>query len=405
MSGEAAPLGGFSGSAFSMTQSSSRDTQALAPGVSVVRSREAFDALAPAWQALERQAPGAIFFQSMAWCRAVFDLEAARGNSRFEPVIAVLSEGDTVKAVLPLERVKTLMRRVLVPFGHAFAQYSDFVVAPGLDPAATLAMLVAAAAAAAPADMLSFLKVRKGSALAEGMPQENLVTGTPQGAPYVALDAFPDYPAYFQTIKSKTRKNMRNARNRLEREGPVVHQVAADRDGILGVIERTYAGRAERLKEQGLTSRAFADEGFHEFCRRLPDAPDIDILACSLLHNGQPVAEQWGFVHNQRYYAFVAARDFGNSDESPGKLHLGEVIRACSDRGLKGADLLVPVMPYKLTWATQVVEVTDHALPLTWRGRLLTRLWDQGLRPRLKQAVMASPKGLRSLVMRALGRG
>jgi CelD/BcsL family acetyltransferase involved in cellulose biosynthesis len=405
MTGEAAPLGNFPGSAFPFEAARAADVETLAPGVSVVRTREAFDALAPAWQALERQARGAVFFQSMAWCRAVFDHEAARGNNRFEPVIAVLSEGETVKAVLPLERVRTLMRRVLVPFGHAFAQYSDFLVAPGLDPTAALAVLVAAAAAAAPSDMLSFLKVRKGSALDEGMPADNLVTGTAQGAPYVALDAFPDYPAYFQTIKSKTRKNMRNARNRLEREGPVVHRVADGRDEILGVIERTYAGRAERLKDQGLTSRAFADDGFHAFCQRLPTAPDIDILATSLLHNDQPVAEQWGFVHNQRYYAFVAARDFGNSDESPGKLHLGEVIHACADRGLKGADLLVPVMPYKLTWATEVVEVSDHALPLSWRGRLLTRLWDQGLRPRLKRAVMASPKGLRAIIMRALGRG
>ena len=70
-----------------------------------------------------------------------------------------------------------------------------------------------------------------------------------------------------------------------------------------------------------------------------------------------------------RYYAFVASRDFAQSDESPGKLHLKEVIADLRrPRVLHSADLLVPVMPYKLTWATGVTAVTDYALPLTLKG-------------------------------------
>lgn len=405
MNGRAAPFEVVAGRAEPMAAvDRARQAGALTRGVTVVRTREGLDALAPAWQALESEARGAVFFQSLAWCRAVFDFEAARGNTRFEPVIATLAEGGRLKAVLPLERVRTLARRVLVPLGHSFAQYSDLIAAADVDPAAAVMALIAAAVAALPADSANFLKVRSGSTLAAGMPPDNIVTGTAQGAPYVALSDFPDFAAYFQTIKSKTRKNMRNARNRLEREGPVSHRVAESDEDILSLIERTHAGRADRLKDQGLTSRAFADEGFIDFCRRLPGAADIDILAMSLTHNDQPIAEQWGFVHNRRYYAFVASRDFSNSEESPGKLHLGEVIRACADRGLDGADLMVPVMPYKLTWATEVVEVTDHALALTWRGRLITRFWDQFARPLLKQALLTSPQWLRASLMRVLGR-
>ncbi|GLQ54413.1 GNAT family N-acetyltransferase [Devosia nitrariae] len=405
MIGQAAPFGAFANRPEPLAAVERAPTaEATACDVTVVRTREGLDELAPGWQALESEARGAIFFQSLAWCRAVFDFEAARGNTRFEPVIATLAEGGRLKAVLPLERIKTMARRVLVPLGHSFAQYSDLIVAADVDPAAAVMALMAAAVAAVPADGANFLKVRSGSVLAAGMPPDNIVTGTAQGAPYVALADFPDFPAYFQTIKSKTRKNMRNARNRLEREGPVVHRMAETEEDILSVIERTHAGRADRLKDQGLTSRAFADTGFLDFCRRLPGAGDIDLLAMSLTHNGQPIAEQWGFVHNKRYYAFVASRDFSNSEESPGKLHLGEVIRACADRGLEGADLMVPVMPYKLTWATEVVEVTDHALALTWRGRLVTRLWDQLLRPILKHALLTSPPWLRPAFMRVLGR-
>ena len=373
--------------------------------ISVVRTREAFDALAVQWAELETQTAGAVLFQSSGWARAIFDFETARGNGAFDPIIATISEGSKLVAVLPLERVKTQARTILAPIGHAFAQYSDVLLSSQHDPRASLACLLQAAIAAAPCDSVSFLKVREDSALARGMPEHHVVTGTEQGAPYVALDGFADYAAYFATIKPKTRKNLRNSRNRLERDGPLVHHVAVDPQEKLAIIERTLVGRAGRLRDQGLSSRAFRDSAFADFCKGLTNRTDIDLMAMSLRHNDTPIAEQWGFVHKQRYYAFVASRDFGHSEESPGKLHLGEVIEACAERGLAGADLMVPVMPYKLTWSTDVIAVKDYALPVTPRGLLVLNLWDKRLRPWFKQAVLNLPKGLRAVLMKASGRG
>lgn len=378
------------------------DTKSLR--AEVVRTREAFDAMAHQWEGLETRVDGAVLFQGSGWARAIFDFEAARGNARFDPVVVTLNDGQRLVAVLPLERIRSQSRTVLTPLGHAFSQYSDVLIAPGLDARDAVARLLRAAITASLCDMVSFLKVRSDSQLARGMPANHIVTGMEQGAPYVALDAFDDYAAYFQTIKPKTRKNMRNDRNRLERDGAVTHHVAATAEEALGVIERTLSGRASRLKDQGLSSRAFRDASFVDFCTALPDRSDVSIMAMSLRHNGEPIAEQWGFVHRHRYYAFVASRDFGNSDESPGKLHLGEVIKACADRNLFGADLMVPVMPYKLTWATEVVTVRDYALPVTPRGVLLINLWDKTLRPLFKSAVLNMPKGMRNLLMKAAGR-
>ncbi|MHA6689152.1 GNAT family N-acetyltransferase [Devosia sp. A449] len=379
-----------------------------APGhglhIELVQTREGFDAIAQQWAALELQVAGAVLFQGSGWARAIFDFEAARGNAAFDPVVVTLSEGQRLVAVLPLERIRTPMRIVLAPLGHAFSQYSDVLIADGLNPQETLARLLRAAIKAAPCDAVSFLKVRSDSQLARAMPENHLVTGAAQGAPYVALSDFADYEAYFQTIKPKTRKNMRNERNRLERDGAVTHHVAANAGETLGVVERTLSGRANRLREQGLSSRAFSNNAFTEFCTGLPGRPDLTLLAMSLQHQGEKLAEQWGFVHQQRYYAFVASRDFGHSEDSPGKLHLGEVIHACADRGLVGADLMVPVMPYKLTWATEVVSVTDYALPVTPRGVLVLNVWDKRLRPALKSAMLGMPRWLRSLLLRVAGR-
>ena len=195
------------------------------------------------------------------------------------------------------------------------------------------------------------------------------------------LAAHDDFETYFRTLKPKTRKNMRNARNRLEREGALTHHVAETPARRSASSPAPSPAAPDASRDQGLTSRAFTDPDFATFCASLADRPDIDLLAMSLRHNDEPIAEQWGFVHPGRYYAFVASRDFEQSDESPGKLHLKEVIETCAARGVGTADLLVPTMPYKLTWATGVTPVSDYAVPLTLKGRLGIALWDQAPAP------------------------
>lgn len=372
---------------------------------SVVRTREGLDALAARWQGLERYSQGFNLFQSLGWARAVFDFEAARGNAVFDPVIATIEDGQRLVGVLPLERVRTGTRSLLVPLGHAFAQISDVLLDARVDPVIAVARLLKAASLAAPSDGVSLLKVRDGSALALGMPRTHILTGEEQGAPYVGLGGFDGFSSYFATVRPKTRKNMRNAWNRLEREGLVEHRVLTDPVEQLALIERTLGGRADRLKEQGLTSRAFRDGGFVDFCRSLVGRDDMGLLAFSLNHRGRPLAEQWGFVHGGRYYAFVASRDFSHSDESPGKLHLREIIEACAERGLKGCDLGVPVMPYKLTFATETIAVRDYALPVTPRGWLVIQLWDVMIRPALKRMALAMPARLRARLMTVAGHG
>ncbi|MBE7732706.1 GNAT family N-acetyltransferase [Devosia faecipullorum] len=371
---------------------------AMALAARVVRDRADLEALAQGWQALECRSADATPFQSLGWVRAIFDFEAARNNSRFDPVIAVLEDERGLLAVLPLERIRTPMRRVLAPLGDGFGQYAGLLLDPAVEPAPAMQRLLAAAIEAAPCDGVSLLKVRDGSPLARGLPDKRIETGTTAGAPYVALDEFADFGSYFATIRTKTRKNMRNARNRLERDGPLEHHVVPPAD-MRAMIESTLASRASRLREQGLTSRAFRDRLFPQFCAGLASRDDVGLMGFSLMHNGQPIAEQWGFVQDGRYYAYVAARDFSNSEESPGKLHLAEILRAGAEQGLSGCDLGVPAMPYKLTFATRVVTVRDIALPVTLKGWLVVQTWDAAMRPALKALMLRLPAGLRARIM------
>ncbi|WP_160297851.1 GNAT family N-acetyltransferase [Devosia chinhatensis] len=376
---------------------------ALSAGV--LANREALDALADRWLSLEIASSDTGLFQSLGWARAIYDFEASRGNKDFDPVIVTLEQGRRLVGILPLERIRTLSRTVLVPLGNAFGQYAGALLAPGVDARAAIDTMLAKAIGSGPCDFVSLLKVRDGSALDRGLPPTKATTGAEQGAPFVALDGFADFASYFQTIRTKTRKNMRNARNRLEREGHVEHRLVTDPAERLALVDRTLSGRAERLRDQGLTSRAFRDSGFPQFCRSLVGRNDVTLAAFSLTHEGKPIAEQWGFVHAGRYYAFIASRDFSNSEESPGKLHLGEILEACSEMGIVGCDLGVPAMPYKLTFATQTVTVRDYALPVTPKGWMIIHLWDMRLRPALKALAMRMPSDWRSRVMKLFGHG
>jgi CelD/BcsL family acetyltransferase involved in cellulose biosynthesis len=371
--------------------------------VAVLRTRADFEALAGEWQALEASCTGALFFQSAGWVRTVFDFEAERGNAGFDPVIVTLHDADGLKAILPLERIRTRLRTMLVPLGDRYSQISDALVADDLPARDTLAPMLKAAIAAAPADLVSLQKVRAGSRLAAGLGKP-IKTGEVTGAPFENLTDWADFDAYFQSIRTKTRKNMRSSRNRLSRDGVLEHHVVTGGEGLRETILRTIIGRAGRLEEQGLTSRSFSDPAFAAFCSSLVDHPDVQLMAMSLTRNGEPLSEQWGFVHNQRYYIFMTTRDFGSSEESPGKLHMKDVMEVAFAKGLKTVDFMTPIMPYKLTWCRQVTEVNDYALPITLKGVLSIHLWDKAFRPFAKHVFSQLPQGFRQAVMKGLGR-
>ena len=118
-------------------------------------------------------------------------------------------------------------------------------------------------------------------------------------------------------------------------------------------------------------------------------------MAMSLTIDDQPVADQWGFVFNGRYYAYVATWQPEFEEASPGKLHLEEVIRACHERGLGVADFLMPAVRYKFTWTETAVPVADYALPLSLSARLQFSLWSGHIRPWLKRTALKIPAGLR----------
>ncbi len=372
--------------------------------VIAVADRGGFERLAAAWQAIEGATPEPTFFQSLDWCRLIFDLEASRAAPELSPLVLVASEAGRIVGLLPLKRMHTAAASVLTGLGEPFQQYTDLIVAPGADARKVLAAMLRSKAVGRDTDAIELRKVRGDSTLFAALGDRTKTLQPVDAAPFVDLRTHLDFASYHQTVNAKSRKNMRNQRNRLMRDAPLTAHVYTTPAEIGNLIRSSFEGRLGWLEREGLSSRAFRDPDFGRFVARFADAQDtgIEILAVALRHGGKPIAEQWGFVHKGRYYAYVASWDPGYEEASPGKLIMEEVLRACHARGVEIADFLMPAARYKLTWAEAATPVYDIVLPLTLRGRLTARLWTGWLRPLAKRAVLALPVCLRTILMGAV---
>lgn len=372
--------------------------------VEILRSVDEIARIEKAWRDLEARADGALLFQGFDWCRLAASLAAAHPHTGLY-VCAVYGDGDLV-GLLPLVIWRRGIRKILTGLGEPFIQYTEMLADPDRDPVRIFAPLYEALKRSG-ADYVHFGHVREGGPLNRATAGLVPAGGEKHAAPFVPLSDWPDYETYYKTLNAKTRKNMRNARNRLGRDGEIGHRTATGGALLDAVVTRTYEGRAAWLERQGLTSRAFRDADFKALLDSLrhPQNTGIRTLAMSLTHGGKPIAEQWGFVHKGRYYAYISTWDTAHEAASPGRMHLGEVIRACYGEGLEVADFLAPAVPYKLSWAPSVIPVRDHLLPLTPLGWIYARLWLGLLRPLFKRLAYAMPANLRGkLVARLFGR-
>jgi CelD/BcsL family acetyltransferase involved in cellulose biosynthesis len=368
-------------------------------GIAVATDRAAFEALEEEWTELDRTAEGSTLFQSFVWCRAVFDHHKRYAKS-FAPLVVTLREHGRLVGLLPLKVETSGLARIATGFGEPYQQYSDVLLAPDA-PANAAARLLEAACRLPRLDGLNFLKVRDDSALAPLLRARNAIRSNEDAAPFVDLRPYPDFKAYLATLNAKTRKNMRNTKNRLGRSGTLDHRVLTDPADIVALVERAHAGRERWLADQGLTSRAFRDPTFVSFAVAAAGGETpLPVMAMSLTLDGEPIADQWGFVQNGRYYAYVATWLPGHEDASPGKLHLEQVILACHERGIGIADFLMPAARYKFTWTDRAMPVADYALPLSLKARLELSVWSGHLRPFLKRMALKLPTEVRGKLAR-----
>jgi CelD/BcsL family acetyltransferase involved in cellulose biosynthesis len=359
----------------------------------------AIEALAPDWAALEARAARPVFFQSAAFVLYAARHFAADPARPFAPLVVTVRQHGALVAVAALKLVARGPVRLALDLTDPFGQYGDILSADTVDADAVLTAIVRELARHG-ADGLLLRRVRADSPFRRPLAARGFLAGESEGAPFVALGAYPDFDGFHRTVNVHTRKNLRNLRNRIARAAPPVHRVYAGPERARK-LEESFERRLEWLADRGLTSTAFAEGGFRRFVTGLAEptgglAPRI--LAMGLEAGTDVLALQWGFVHGDRYYAYLAARNAAYDAVSPGRLLLEDVMRTVHAEGLATVDLLAPAVPYKLSWTETVTDVTDIAVPFSLTGRLVLDLWNRRARPFLRRRFLALPLPLRRVL-------
>ena len=371
--------------------------------VRVTRTRGGMDALAPAWKALEARAASPMFFQSQAWCRHVSStLDGDTSPGCEQPFVMSIWRGHDLVAVWPLKLTRESGARVLTDLTAPFGQYADIIITndAGIEPENLCRWLIARARDMSGADALVLRKVRADTPLGRILAQDARALDAARRAPFVSMAGFASFEAFHASTKAKTRKNVRNATHRLEKIGAVTHKVERRSARMDAALEHCFDLRSTWLAEHGQVSTAFAHPAFGDLVRGLADpaSHEIDVLSMMLMLDDRPISIHYGFLHNRRYYAFMAARDPEFDVCSPGKVHLEHVLAACFAQGAETVDLLAPDMPYKHVWATDSVAMDDYGLTWSVRGWLAIDVWRRLLRPRARRAFLAMPDALRKQI-------
>jgi CelD/BcsL family acetyltransferase involved in cellulose biosynthesis len=212
----------------------------------------------------------------------------------------------------------------------------------------------------------------------------------------VRLDPARPFAEFLSGVSAKTRKNLRNYQNRLARLGRLEHRVLTGLEAGPAIIE-AFEGRRAWLSTHGMTSEAFRDPHFEEVMRSMARTcpSELGLLAFVLTLDGRAIAVQWGFLRSGRYYAFMSSRDPAYEDYSAGRLHLQHVLEACHRLGVTEVDLMVPAIPYKMTWTDTADPLVDLVMTWTLRGRLVVDLYQGGVRPMLKRLAARLPAAVR----------
>lgn len=370
--------------------------------VRLVSELPEMEKLQPAWLALEK-APAdhdAVFFQSFDWCLYVARLRAKLSADRHELLVAVVEDGADIVGIWPLSRQRASGMWAVRNLDDPFGQLAGFLCrhADWIEPCvhAVLGHLRRAHRA----DAVCVDNVIEGSPLHCALIIAGAKTGSSNEIVQVDLRGTDTFADYQRTLNAKTRKNLRNSMNRLRSAHGEVTDIVIDEPALLApIVKETFAGRIEWMQRNGKSTNAFRDPDFRPLVEGLCAEPSLSLLGFQMHAFGKPIAGQWGFVHDGRYYAYISARETGFDEFSPGRLHLGSVIAACKARGLDILELMAPAARYKVMWSNRVAGIHDMWMPLTARGSLALGILEVVL-PSFQSLARRLPKGLKRRLAR-----
>ncbi len=376
-----------------------QDRSRPASTAEIVRGREAFLKLAPAWEAALVAGPDPSPAMEPDFLRLWLEcFEPSR-----EPVVATAKRAGRLLAALPLIFSATTLDGVSVRLGSSLGDShvtrGGLVLGPGgLDAVPALIDAVREE----PWDALQLRAVPREGGVLDRVVRALVEAGflvhleSPMDSPTLPLPA--SYEELEARLDAKFKQNLRRRMRRLKEQGEVSLERVESLDGLDGALLDAFDIEASGWKgREGSAIRARPQTvGFYAgWARALARA---GALRLSFLKLGdERIAFQLGHVTRGRYYLPKTGYKEAYRTDSPGQLLASMVLQRCIKERLETFEFLGHSMEWKRDWTPLV---RPHASVLAFRRSLAGRAaWL--VRCRLHPAAAAVWKGARARLRRS----
>jgi CelD/BcsL family acetyltransferase involved in cellulose biosynthesis len=342
---------------------------------------DAFEELAPEWDALVRASPRPSPFLLHAWLSTWW----RHFGEGAELMVPVARRDGRLVATLPLLVHTQFGVRAARFLGGRQAALADLLLAPGEDPAVGRAL---AARVAAEADFVDLYGLPTRSRVAEALGKSITLIERVE-AP--VLDLSSGWEAVYHDKTSSKKRNLhRRRRRQLAELGRLEVVVAHQLEELRPALEEAF--RLHLLRWEGRPDGSgFGTPAGKRFHREvLEPLVDLDVPRIVLLKlDGKAIAFHYYLAFEGRMYVHRLAFDPAFSRFSPGLVNTLDTIEAAAAEGLSRVEFLGGAERYKIELADGT-EPLYHGLGLAQnaraRGIVSARLAMINLRLRLKQS-------------------
>jgi len=213
--------------------------------------------------------------------------------------------------------------------------------------------------------------------------------GVPIPVETLYRSAFSSWEECNTTQRSKSRrKHGRHQGEKLDALGAVSFEVVTPGEGARPVLDAMFRQRAKRFEVMGVPD-PFAPCDVARFYNESVAADSkVDVKLHVMRLNGEIVAVRYNIVHGDRLFCLISSMsdDPGIQVGSPGKQCLLRVMQSVFDEGYRVFDMGAGFTDEKRHWCNVQIELSNHYLPLTLKGRAIVQahgLW-QAARARIK---------------------
>jgi CelD/BcsL family acetyltransferase involved in cellulose biosynthesis len=178
-------------------------------------------------------------------------------------------------------------------------------------------------------------------------------------SPYLRHSRFDAWDAYWESLSSKHRGNVRRARRKLEEIGEVEFELTADPGERLGELLATgFAIEASGWKGEGGTAIGSKEDTRRFYEEAAAWAADRGILRLGLLRvGGRPVAFHYGLETPDAQFLMKLGVEDELSKIGLGWIVIAEMVQHGFAAGVERTEFMGAADPYKMRWATDKREL------------------------------------------------